>query len=231
MNRKEVIEQAKEDIKIFTPMKHPKGYIKFVVKRKERKVIGYIKSSNVYDSDIVYEKTVSKCHEDDTFNEFIGKAIVAHRIFNGDVPEYYTNDYKKETPENGDVVLSNEGTYYVMGDYNVKLKSIVFDNYCTGRGSLEYIHGVVIDDTCYIEEFTDERNMPNTTPVLACYDRVNHDCGGSCQGASDCILSQYYKGIREEMPTKKEMREYIRSIKKEKRMFNKIIKSIDINIK
>lgn len=226
MNRKEIIEKAKEDIRKFSTMKHPKGYIKFIVKRRERKVIGYIQSSSVYDMDILYEKTSAKCHEKDTFNEFIGKAIVAHRIFNNFVPEHYLQDYKKEFPENGDVVLSKDGTYYAVGDYNVMLKSIAFENYCTGRSSLTYVEGDIVDDTCYIEEFTSEYNLPNTQPTLSCYDRVKHECDGSCQGMSDCIMAQYIRGGREKIPTKKEMRDYIKQIKKDNKTFKKIVNAL-----
>lgn len=221
MDRKEVIRRAKEDVMKFIGMEHQNGSIRFVVKRKERKVIGYVESSNFTDS-TVYNKTTARCHKDDTFNEHIGKAIVAHIIFGQPVPRYYLDDYSKEKAENGDVILINN-TYYVVGSHNVSIRDVAFKNYCKGRQfSLENIRGKVVDDTGYIDEITKESNVPQTPQILSCYDRVKHECTGGCQGMCDCLLAEYWKGNRETEPTKKEMRAYIEEMRKNDRTFRKI---------
>jgi hypothetical protein len=221
MDRKEVIRRAKEDVVKFIMMEHPNGSIKFVVKRKERKVIGYIESSDFSDS-TVYNKTTAKCHKDDIFNEHIGKAIVSHIIFGQPVPMYYLEDYSKENAENGDVILINS-TYYVVGSHNVSIRKVAFKNYCKGRQfSLENIKGKVVDDTGYIDDLTNESDVPQTPQILSCYDRVKHECAGGCQGMCDCLLAQYFKGERETEPTKKEMRAYIEETRRADRDFRKI---------
>lgn len=221
MERKEVTRRAKEDIMKFTIMKHQKGYIKFVVKRRERKVIGYIESTNFSDCTI-YNKTTAKCHESDTFNEHIGKVIVAHKIFGIKVPEYYLTDYCKDKAENGDIILK-DGKHYAVGSHNIVIQRVAFDNYCKGRiSSLSDIDYKVVDDTGYIEDITKERNLPQTPRTLSCYDRVKHDCAGGCQGASDCLLAQYFRGERNGMPTKRDMKEYIKELKMSGRAFRKI---------
>lgn len=42
-----------------------------------------------------------------------------------------------------------------------------------------------------------------------CYNPESHNCTGGCQGASDCLLAQHYRGELKERPTKEEMIERV----------------------
>lgn len=232
MDRKEIIKLAKEDIVRFSAMKHENGSLRFIVNRKKSKVTGYIQSSYFDKMHIMNCKTSTKCHKEDTFNEFIGKAIVAYKIFEQPIPNYYLEDYQKTTYEKGDVIVDEDNSLLVIAD-NEKLLGVAFDNhYCTGRIRLDYAkkkyNRFVIDDSCYIDEYEDSFNSIQTPSTLACYDRVANDCDGGCQGCSDCLLAQYYNGLRKEKPSKKEMKNYIKEMRKDRRILNKIFSDIDI---
>lgn len=227
MNRKKVIEKAKEDVRKFIILQHPdrKGTLRFVIKRKEKKVIGYIQGNYVGDFNLHF-KASAKCHKEDTFNEHIGKAIVAYRVFGLPVPECYLQDYKKGKVENGNVIVTKEGTYMVVADNGLRVHSEAFKDfkYCKGRTSPKYANGIVVDDTGYIDVLVSSDSIPTTPPTLGCYDRQKHECDGSCQGCSECIMAVYYRGETETKPTKKEMRYYIKGIKRSSREINKILK-------
>ena len=229
MTRKEIIAKAKDDIKYYSEKKHESGYLYFAVKRKQRKVIGY--TLGTYVDDTHSNITTAKCDKHDVFNEYIGKAIVARKIFGAEVPDYYLNTPQPESCEWGYVVINKtSGTIYAVANYNHSVREEAFESnngkgkrYCTGRmfslelGSDCYI----IDDTNYLNNLSTSQ-MPNSTPpILSCYDRQKHTCGGGCQGASDCIMAQWYRDQKESKPTKKEMKEYIKLIKKGRREWNK----------
>lgn len=45
--------------------------------------------------------------------------------------------------------------------------------------------------------------MSNHDRLDSCYNPETHDCDGGCQGASNCLMAQYFRGeIKEPKPSK-----------------------------
>lgn len=58
-----------------------------------------------------------------------------------------------------------------------------------------------------------------------CYDPIKDQCDGRCQGATDCKMAQYYKGIITDRPTRKEMIDYMRESEVESKHWEEFKKS------
>ncbi len=58
-----------------------------------------------------------------------------------------------------------------------------------------------------------------------CYNPDTHDCDGRYQGATNCELAKYYKGIRADKPTRKEMIKHKKEDELNNIKWNKFLKS------
>lgn len=73
----------------------------FITNKEKRTVVYLAKGTH---SKHVYFRGVAKCHENDTFNEHIGKVIAFYKAAGKEVPEIFTNVPNPEKVENGDIV-------------------------------------------------------------------------------------------------------------------------------
>lgn len=58
-----------------------------------------------------------------------------------------------------------------------------------------------------------------------CYDPEKDNCTGGCQGASDCLLAQHFRGDIDERPSKKELINYFLESKHTSLHFEKFMES------
>ncbi|QPK89694.1 hypothetical protein IEN91_04395 [Bacillus velezensis] len=149
LTRKEIVNQAKEDIKKL--VSHGKGhrpfsnkgntayqkyYYQVVFRRSDRKrrVTALIYRTNVVGGN-VSEKPIfigrATCHPDACFNTYIGKAIALRRALGLNVPDEYLDAPEPEGVETGDVVYFphisqnvnildvDENPEYMDGDFTI----------------------------------------------------------------------------------------------------------------
>ncbi|WP_338335476.1 hypothetical protein [Bacillus altitudinis] len=142
--RDEVVEKAKEDVRIL----HYKDYIgapDFIVNAEKRTVVA-LRKSKLYGH--IKNKGIAKCAPDDCFNAHIGKAIALRRALGLEVPSEYLNVPQPTEIRAGDVVRG----IYTGGNetYEETLRKIEGGRYTYDSGGFDYIEEtdlVIIDDS------------------------------------------------------------------------------------
>lgn len=113
--------------------------VDFVVNREKRTCVALIRSRN---GKIVREKGIAKCHPNDCFNVYIGKAIALRRALGLKVPPEYLYAPQPTEKRIGDIVEYNGNVSKIMpcDSYNV------FNRECA-ETSLMAMLGKIIDDS------------------------------------------------------------------------------------
>jgi len=213
--RNELIQFAKNDILRFK-MEHTNLF--FVVQRKKRKVIAFLRKGG-FGNGKVLKRATSHCRKDETFNEFIGKSLAAYRLFEESIPSIYLDTPQPTEAKIGDIIQYKENpTNFIYAPHSFSCRKEIHDlDYVTGRAyslkKKEDFPIFVVDDTGYIEEHEWNRQAPSDIPTLDCYDRQKHTCDGRCQGLADCPMVDYAFD-KNDKPSKKEMFEHIKELKR-----------------
>ncbi|WP_144468714.1 hypothetical protein [Bacillus pumilus] len=142
--RDEIVEQAKEDVRVLY-YKDYVGATDFIVNAEKRTVVALRKSKSYGH---IKNKGIAKCAPDDCFNVHIGKAIALRRALGLEVPTEYLNVTQPTEVRVGDVVRGR--TAFRMDTYEEKVGEIEGGKYKYIGGDFDYTEDadlVVIDDS------------------------------------------------------------------------------------
>lgn len=164
-----------------------------------------------------------RCKKGEVFNEYIGKYIAVKRLLGEPIEEMFFNISQPTEVEIGSLVRRADKGISVYAPHGLSIKTQLYQTvHITGR-SYRIMEGetyTILDDTGYVDENDWNAVAPSSPAVLDCYDRQLDDCDMSCQGMTECIRAKWIKGLQER-PSKKEMKDYIKEIKKGSKILEK----------
>jgi hypothetical protein len=158
LTRDDIIEMAKRDVthlqrRMATHIVQTEGnkwfqdYVtkaEFIVNREKRTVVALVRLNDIFEeSNKVVSRGIAKCHPDDCFNAYIGRAIALRRALGLEVPDEYLNAPQPTEVRVGDFVRALNSVFKVV-DPSEKIEAFgrkIHPNSVIAKGS------VIIDDS------------------------------------------------------------------------------------
>jgi hypothetical protein len=127
LTRDDIIEMAKRDIEVLKNSADKRHYkvdfyrcfADFIINREKRTVVALLRGAG---SKKVFARGIAKCHPDDCFNAYIGRAIALRRALGLEVPDEYLNAPQPTEVGVGDIVKMRSDVY-PFEDYVFTAKS------------------------------------------------------------------------------------------------------------
>jgi hypothetical protein len=128
LTRDDIIEMTKRDVRNLEREQEVVfgRYVEFKINREKRAVVALLRGKW---SNRIFERGIAKCHPDDCFNAYIGRAIALRRALGLEVPEAYLNAPQPTEVKRGDIVyLRNVNEYvtakggWLLDELNVQLR-------------------------------------------------------------------------------------------------------------